>query len=594
MSWWWIPVLVCRPPRRRRRPRRSKWDKEEGHQPIIAATTASTTTGTVTTASSTIGPVSLLKRNVPRKDKKSYHNNNRTTSDTSSNNNDDEIPLLKSHKKHDLARKQRRQDLENSLIQAIQTGNVAQARTCLRQGKSSMAATTECNGRPLLYLAVRNNNSNSNNQSNNTTTEMIQLLLHHGAPVNAVTAEGQHSALHATCFSTTTQVAAAKLLLAAGADVNARNAAGTTPLYWAAKLGHAPMVQLLLDKGACLQLPFAPSPFDVAHERVLPLLRKATFWGLVLTRHGFGTPIQWFGRIVVAVETLSQAQILALILKLGMVQGLVSNKQVQGWMKRAMEKLSGSYASASEPEPPGWRALVHDCRKEGLLGPKALPHVKITTTTSPTLLHNQVHQITLGLAFLEELNIALTQNPVHLAALDGSSGALYKHLLLFCRALLRTQAAREAGLPHLTETCAMEVTARAVVLVLQLAQMGRHCPTLTAVWGHLHWLDQGQPVETMLLAAPAARRAMTRGKVLGQKVLEHLEEESVYVRLGQATTDVGVLLGVVTTMLEHGVVLQQARASFVESKRRDGDEEEEKHDPDPVVVITSAVLTSER
>ncbi len=46
---------------------------------------------------------------------------------------------------------------------------------------------------------------------------------------------------------------AIELLLARGADVNAPDEDGTTPLMHAAGLGFAPLVQLLLDRGADLE-----------------------------------------------------------------------------------------------------------------------------------------------------------------------------------------------------------------------------------------------------------------------------------------------------------------------------------------------------
>jgi len=45
-------------------------------------------------------------------------------------------------------------------------------------------------------------------------------------------------------------VEVSQLLVGVGADVNAANNKGTTPLHWSAKAGHVDVSQLLLREGA--------------------------------------------------------------------------------------------------------------------------------------------------------------------------------------------------------------------------------------------------------------------------------------------------------------------------------------------------------
>lgn len=89
--------------------------------------------------------------------------------------------------------------------------------------------------------------------------ESVQFLLHHGADVNRVNAEGE-SVLHLVMLAAianpgnhTLQKAA--LLINYGADVNAADTEGCTPVMYAATKDHLeePLVQLLCAAGAELQ-----------------------------------------------------------------------------------------------------------------------------------------------------------------------------------------------------------------------------------------------------------------------------------------------------------------------------------------------------
>ena len=77
--------------------------------------------------------------------------------------------------------------------------------------------------------------------------ELARLLLTAGADVNAKNKWGS-TPLHAAAREGHTE--AVRLLLEAGADVNAENEDGETPLHWAAWEGHTDVVRLLLAAGA--------------------------------------------------------------------------------------------------------------------------------------------------------------------------------------------------------------------------------------------------------------------------------------------------------------------------------------------------------
>ncbi|KAF6260118.1 ankyrin repeat-containing domain protein [Scenedesmus sp. NREL 46B-D3] len=79
----------------------------------------------------------------------------------------------------------------------------------------------------------------------------VQLLLKHGADVDAATRSGRATALHRAAHTGHAEVAQA--LLSAGADPLLQDADGETPLHKAAAQGHAAVVAALLaaGRGAC-------------------------------------------------------------------------------------------------------------------------------------------------------------------------------------------------------------------------------------------------------------------------------------------------------------------------------------------------------
>ena len=125
------------------------------------------------------------------------------------------------------------------LIEAAARGDVNEVRSRLGRGES--INVTDAWHRTPLGVAVRYGN-----------LELVELLLAHGANVNANCEAPFNTALHIAVEQDMKPLA--KLLLAHGAELDRKNKLGQTPAAVAMKAGHKRMIRLLVDHGAAMTL----------------------------------------------------------------------------------------------------------------------------------------------------------------------------------------------------------------------------------------------------------------------------------------------------------------------------------------------------
>ena len=121
------------------------------------------------------------------------------------------------------------------LVVAVQQGAADAAKALVAAGGNLNARV---GSKPILFYALNGEDDN----------RMLKELLAMGADLKGVARGSGNTALHMAAEKD--YVSACKTLLAAGADLNARNSSGKTPLACAVEHGSQKVVEFLLDAGA--------------------------------------------------------------------------------------------------------------------------------------------------------------------------------------------------------------------------------------------------------------------------------------------------------------------------------------------------------
>jgi len=168
-----------------------------------------------------------------------------------------------------LVEKRRAQGSELDIFEAAAQGDVARLHVLLGKDKA-LVASISSDGWTALHLAAAFDGP-----------EAVRALLQHGAQVNALSTNPMSNMpLHAAC-SISHRKEVLEPLLESGAEINARQHGGYTPLHSAAANGNLEFIKLLLAHGAdaAITCDSGETPLQVAEKQkkadAVALLRKS-------------------------------------------------------------------------------------------------------------------------------------------------------------------------------------------------------------------------------------------------------------------------------------------------------------------------------
>jgi hypothetical protein len=141
-----------------------------------------------------------------------------------------------------------------------------------------------------------------------------------------------------------------------GADVNAKNRFGQTPLHWAAHYAHPPVVALLMQNGADTDLKNengetaldkVRAKTNKPRERgeIMRLLQERTadtVFTLFFCKNDSPDLQDWFKRMVEAIENVHECKLFYTIVRTSLALQILTLEQAQEWIERAMDRTAAT------------------------------------------------------------------------------------------------------------------------------------------------------------------------------------------------------------------------------------------------------------
>ncbi|MGE4490749.1 MAG: ankyrin repeat domain-containing protein [Kiritimatiellales bacterium] len=165
------------------------------------------------------------------------------------------------------------EEKKGPLIQAVWEGNITEVRQLLARGVN-IDERDAGGSTPLIIVA------GPGPRFSGVSVDIFNLLLNHGADVNATDEHGETPMSEAARAG---RAGFVRQLMERGANIHTKDFLGRTPLHWAAWFGYPEVVRLLLDRGADTEAcdEDGASPVDLAsrkgYSEIVTLIQNAKY-----------------------------------------------------------------------------------------------------------------------------------------------------------------------------------------------------------------------------------------------------------------------------------------------------------------------------
>jgi len=130
-----------------------------------------------------------------------------------------------------------------SIYRSIEEGNIEQLNNYLTEAKGS---NSDFKNESILHYAINN--------SQNNYFEIIELLINSGADINSHHSKFLETPLHKLCSRMTPHIDVITMILKKGAEVNATNISGKTPVFYCSFNYSVELLNLLVKYGADINI----------------------------------------------------------------------------------------------------------------------------------------------------------------------------------------------------------------------------------------------------------------------------------------------------------------------------------------------------